>query len=341
MLLSLLAAVTPWTLVLGGDVMLNQVKPTADVFKGIEKLVRSADLAYANLEIPFTSVKKSTSRKSAAELKARTQFILKADPGHAPNFAAAGFDAVSLGNNHAMDYRAEGLAEFIGLLDKHRIGWFGAGKNWAESRRLRVFTVGGVRVGFLSFLSFNNPASMRKCTPATATGAGIATLTITGLADEEATQRIRAIVDAAKKDCDLLAVCLHWGIEKQPQPAPNQVRLGRMFVDQGADLVIGSHPHVLQPGELYKGKPIVYSLGNLVAPRPGATALYRLRYEGTTLKGVDYFPAQISGGKVALAGKTPLAPSAAVRAETVLRQRYPSKGSMPLIGGPRVAFPSR
>lgn len=341
MMLSLLAAVTPWTLLLGGDVMLNQVKPSAEVFKGIEKLVRTADLAYANLEIPFTRAKRATPRKTASELRAKTQFILKADPGHAPYFAGAGFDAVSLGNNHAMDYRAEGLAEFVDLLDKHKIGWFGAGKNWAEARRLRVFTVGGVRVGFLSFLSFNNPGSMQKCTPATATNSGIAALTITGSPDEEATPRIRAIVDAAKKGCDLLAVCLHWGIERQPLPAPNQVRLGRMFIDQGADLVIGAHPHVLQPGELYKGKPIVYSLGNLVAPRPGSTALYQLRYEGTTLKGIDYYPAQISGGRVSLVGKTPSTPAAAVRAEEALRRRYPSKESKPFIAGQQVASRSR
>lgn len=322
---------TSWTLVLGGDVMLNGIKPSADVFKGIAPVVKSADLAYANLEIPLTNVGSRTSRKSAEEIAARHQFVLRADPGHAKHFAAAGFDTVSLGNNHALDYGPAGLADFIRRLDKERITWFGAGRNWREARRLQVHEVGGIRVGFLSFLSFNTVEAMRKCTPATGKAAGVATLTITGLPDKKAIPIVKAIVDSAKRECDLLAVALHWGIEKQTQPAPNQVRLGRMFIDQGADLVIGAHPHVLQPSELYKGKPILYSLGNLISPRGGATALYRLRFEGAELRGVDYFPAKIFGGKVALTGKKPSRPKAALSAEKTLLKRYPSKQSKGLL----------
>lgn len=325
-------AATPWTLVVGGDVMLNQVKPSASVFKGITSLVSGADLAYANLEIPITSVKTPTTRKTAAEVRARTQYILRADPGHGSHFKNAGFDTVSLANNHAMDYRASGLKDFIARLDKMDITWFGAGRNWEEARKLQVHEVGGVRVGFLSYLSFNNPSSMRKCTPATSTGAGVAAITITGWSDERAISLVRGIVQKAKKQCDILIVCLHWGIEKQTQPAPNQVRLGRMFVDQGADMIVGAHPHVLQPGELYRGKPIIYSLGNLVSPRPGSTALYRFRYEGSTLKGVDYFPASISGGRVAVKSKEPSKPTAALQTEKFLLRRYPSKHSKGLIG---------
>lgn len=326
-----LFAASAWTLVVGGDVMLNGVKPSAEVFKGISALVIGADLAYANLEIPITDVKTATLRKTAAEIKARTQYVLKADPAHAAHFAAAGFDTVSLGNNHALDYRTAGLLDFTKRLDKYDIAWFGAGRNWQEARRLKVHEVGGIRVGFLSFLSFNSPASMRKCTPATGTTAGVATLTITGKPDKTALPMIRAIVQRAKVECDLLVVALHWGIERQSQPAPNQVRLGRMFIDQGADLILGAHPHVLQPGEMYKGKPIVYSLGNLVSSRPGSTAFYRFRYDGRELKGVDYFPAAIAAGKVALRSESPSKPPSALQAEMTLLRRYPAKASTGLI----------
>lgn len=330
MILALIAA-APWTLVVGGDVMLNGIKPSADVFKGIAPLVRGADLAYANLEIPLTQVGSRTSRKSAAEIAARHQFVLRADPGHTRYLAAAGFDTMSLGNNHALDYGPAGLADFVNRLDDEKIAWFGAGRNWREARRLQVHEVGGVRIGFLSFLSFNSPNAMRKCTPATGKSAGVATLTITGVPDKTAIPRIKAIVEAAKRDCDLLAVALHWGIEKQTQPAPNQVRLGRMFIDQGADLVIGAHPHVLQPAELYKGKPILYSLGNLISPRGGETALYSLRYEGTELKAADFFPAKIAGGKVTLTAKKPSRPPSALAVEKALLRRYPSKNSVGLL----------
>lgn len=330
MTLALFASAS-WTLVVGGDVMLNGIKPSADVFKGIAPLVRSADLAYANLEIPLTNVGTRTSRKSAEEIAARHQFVLRAEPGHAKHFAAAGFDTVSLGNNHALDYGPAGLADFVRHLDKQNIAWFGAGQNWREARRLLVHEVGGIRVGFLSFLSFNSPGAMRKCTPATGRSAGVATLTITGVPDKTAIKRIKAIVESAKRECDLLAVALHWGIERQTQPAPNQVRLGRMFVDQGADLVIGAHPHVLQPSELYKGKPILYSLGNLISPRGGSTALYRLRFEGKELRSVDYFPAKIASGKVTLTAKKPTRPPAALAAEKALLKRYPSKNAVGLL----------
>lgn len=320
-----------WTFVAGGDIMLNQVRPSPKVFEGITPIVEAADLAYANLEIPMTDQKAATTRKTAAEVRARTQYILKADPKHGPHLDAAGFDVVSLGNNHALDYRGAGLSQQIGILEDLEIDYCGAGRNWVESRRTAVKKIGDIEVGFISFLSFNNPSSMRKCTPATAESPGVATLTITGVPDKKAKAIVGAIVAKAKKECDLLVVCLHWGIEKQTQPAPNQVRLGRLFIDEGADMVLGAHPHVLQPGELYKGKPIVYSLGNLVSPRPATTALYRFRYEGKTLKGVDYFPASISGGRVT-AKNQPSKPSNALAAERTLRARYPSRSSEALIG---------
>lgn len=322
---------TEWTLVAGGDLMLNQVNPSPKVFASIAPVVSGADIAYANLEIPLTDKTVATSRKTAAEVRARTQYILKANPKHGAHLDKAGFDVFSLGNNHALDYREAGLKQQLGILQDLEIDYCGAGRNWTEARRTAVLEAGGLKIGFISFLSFNNPSSMRKCTSATATEAGVASLTITGVSDEKAKPMIRSIVARAKKECDLLVVCLHWGIEKQTLPAANQVRLGRMFIDQGADMVLGAHPHVLQPGELYRGKPIVYSLGNLVSPRPASTALYRFNFEGETLKSVDYFPASIGGGRVTLKSAIPSLPTTAVNAEKALLRRYPSKNSERLI----------
>jgi poly-gamma-glutamate synthesis protein (capsule biosynthesis protein) len=77
------------------------------------------------------------------------------------------------------------------------------------------------------------------------------------------------------------------------------------LVDGGADAVIGAHPHVLQGKEVYRGRPILYSAGNLVSPRPGATAVYLLRFEGKALKGISIVPVGISGGVARLIqGKT-------------------------------------
>ena len=92
-----------------------------------------------------------------------------------------------------------------------------------------------------------------------------------GTLDGKATERIGELVASGTKGGAFLAVALHWGNEKETLPTPYQVALGRAFVDAGADLVLGHHPHVLQGAEIYRGKPIFHSLGNLVSPRPGVS----------------------------------------------------------------------
>lgn len=312
--------------------MLNQIKPGPAVLQSIAPIVSKADVAYANLEIPWTDAKTPTVRKSAAEVKAKTQFILKADPRHAPLVAKTGFDAVSLGNNHAMDYRTNGITQMLGLLKDQGIERSGAGKDWADARQTAVVKVGDLKIGFVSFLAFSAPGSMKKCTPATGKTPGVATLTITDVPEKKARAMLAGIVRKAKAECDFVVLCLHWGVERQPQPAAYQVRLGRMLIDAGADMVLGAHPHVLEPGELYRGKPIVYSLGNLISPRPAATALYRFHFEGKKLMGVDFFPAKIGGGKVVLTSTKASRPVGALSAERTLLNRYPNEKSKPLLG---------
>jgi poly-gamma-glutamate capsule biosynthesis protein CapA/YwtB (metallophosphatase superfamily) len=298
--LALLAAAPSWTLAVGGDVMLNSVTPSAKTFGGVAGLFRSADVAYANLEIPLTRSGKATPRKSAAARAARTQFVLRADPGHARWLDDAGFDALSLGNNHAMDYGPAGLAETTGLLDKLGVVWFGAGRDRAQAERVAVVKAKGLRIGFVSFLGFMGDGALNACWPAADRAPGIAVLRFGGTVDARARARLKAHVEAARKSCDVLVVAMHWGDEKATRPKDYQVRLGRAWIDAGADLVVGAHPHVLQGKELYRGKPILYSAGNLVSPRPGSTAVYRLRFEGRTLKGWEARPARISGGRVSL-----------------------------------------
>ena len=73
-----------------------------------------------------------------------------------------------------------------------------------------------------------------------------------------------ASIQKAKEQCDFLVVYVHWGVERETEPKDYQKAMGRQYIDAGADLVVGSHPHVLQEVEYYNGKPIVYSLGNFV-----------------------------------------------------------------------------
>lgn len=287
-----------WTFVVGGDIMTNGISGSTNPFTAIAPIVRKADLAYANLEIPLTTANTRTPRKTPAELARHAQFILKGDPAHAPQIKAAGFDFVSLANNHAMDYRSHGLSQMLKLLNKNGIGHAGAGANLDGALRPAIVNVNGLKVGLISFLGFQNNGSLVKCTPAKPKSMGIAVLMNGGKIDSAARKRIADYVAAARGKCDLLFVALHWGIERTTVPIRYQVDMARAFIDSGADGVIGAHPHVLQGTEVYHGKPIFYSLGNLCSPLPASTALFRMTYDGKKFVSMQPIPCRISGGRV-------------------------------------------
>lgn len=289
-----LATPKPWTLVAGGDIMFYGIGAKTAPLNEIASTFRRADIAYANLEIPITSAQTPTRRKTAEEIKAKHQFILKADPGHIANLKGT-FDLLSLANNHAMDYGVKGLNETKALLDKAGIQHSGAGSNVAEAIRPTIKTLpNGIRVGMISYLAFMSTGGLWKCTPATSKTPGLAGLDLGANPKHE---RVKAIVKAAKKNCDFLIVALHWGIERQNKPTKYQIDLGRNFINSGADVVLGAHPHRLQGREIYKGKPILYSMGNLISPLPAASAIYTLRFDGTKFSSWDIRPMRNAGGK--------------------------------------------
>lgn len=283
--------------------MLNGINPRNDPFQETASLFRDADVAYANLEIPLTTSRRGTPFKSAAEVKARTQFVLKADPRHIAHLANAGFDLLSLANNHGMDYGWEGLRQTIGLLEGAGIAHSGGGANMAEAERPAVKTLpSGFRVGMISALAFVGSGALNKCGPAGKASPGIAVFRLNGAMGKDAKQELARRVSAAKKECDFLIVAPHWGEEKKTRPREWQFTLGRALVDAGADAVIGAHPHVLQGKEVYKGRPILYSTGNLASALPAASAVYLLKFEGAEFRGVDVVPVRISGGQTRLVG---------------------------------------
>lgn len=294
-----------WTLLAGGDLMLNAVSAQKNPFEAARDAISGADIAYANLEIPLTSKSGATPRKSLADRKAKRQFVLKADPAHAAHLADVGFDVVSLGNNHAMDYGAAGLAEMLALLDGLGIVYSGAGNNWANAMRPAIVSVpGGPKVAFYSMLAFKTRFALRTCWPATTDSPGIGVLAFDATIDAAAKSTLKSLVTKAKQQADLVVFALHWGTERRTVPDPYQIALGRATVDAGADLVLGAHPHVLQGTEVYKEKPILYSMGNLISPLGGETALYKLSYEGTKFKKMEVLPVRYgSSGLAALSEK--------------------------------------
>lgn len=286
--------------------MWNGVPVTGRTLSDIAPLFKKSGVAVMNLEIPLTTMTRATPNKSAKDIAARNQYVLKASPGHGSELKSAGIDMVSMGNNHAMDYRLAGLRQMTGVLDKLGIGHTGAGINLADARKC-VVTVApdGTRVGLISSLAFMNWGGAIACTPATPTAPGVNFLRFGGKIDDRARSEIRAWVADAKRNCDFLIVGLHWGIERQTVPSAYQVALARAFIEEGADVVWGHHPHVLQGAELYKGKPIMYSMGNMVSPRPASTGVIRIYFENRAYKAARFYPCSIDGGRVRLSGSGP------------------------------------
>lgn len=293
-----IATPKPWTLVAGGDVMFYSINPKQSALTAIAPTFAKADISYVNLEIPLTTATTPTKRKSAAEIKARTQFIFKADPKHIADLAPLKLDFAGLANNHFMDYGPDGMAECMAHLKKQNIAFNGGGQNRAEAERVAVRTLpNGLKVGMVSYLAFIGSKALWKCSPATDKTPGIAVLDLGGNFNDKTRARLKNIVLRAKKECDFLIVALHWGVEKTNKPIPYQVSLGRAFIDAGADVILGAHPHRLQGREIYKRKPILYSMGNLISPLPAASAIYTLTFDGPTFKSWSLRPMRNLGGK--------------------------------------------
>ncbi|MCZ7574741.1 MAG: CapA family protein [Ardenticatenaceae bacterium] len=216
-------------------------------FAAVAPTLNQADLTVANLEC-------SISDRGQPQPKAYT---FRAPPAAAESLALAGIDVVSLANNHAMDYGSEALADTLQLLDQRGVAAVGAGANAAAAHAPVVVERHGLKIAFLAFVDVpveGGGFDTRRWV-ATATEPGVAWADVASIA---------ADVAAARAEADVVVVLLHFGFEGRSEPGPAQRDQAHAAIDAGASLVLGAHPHVLQPVEAYHGGVIVYSLGNFV-----------------------------------------------------------------------------
>ncbi len=232
---------------------------------------RQADVAMVNLENPLTSSTLSRSKK---------QLNLKADPESVKVLTAGGVDIVNLANSHAMDYEEPGLVETINTLNNAGIGHLGAGRDIKEARRPDIIEVKGQRIAYLGYYDADLHAADQ------------------GKAGTNARRNNRVAEDirALRGQVDWIIVNYHWGVELADYPGDWQIDLARFTIDQGADLVVGHHPHVLQGAEIYKGRPIVYSLGNFIfggnARSDYDTAVLKVSLKDRNMK-VEFLPVEV------------------------------------------------
>ena len=220
------------------------------VFAGVQPVLANADVLVGNLECALTS----------SDYPQPKTYTFAAPPETANALVLAGFDVLSLANNHAMDYGPSGLVDTLKNLDQNGIAGVGAGMNAVEAHRPVILERNGLRLAFLAYadVPVENSGFDAHVWKATDTQPGIA------WADPD---QIKADVFAAKKEADVIIVLLHSGYEITsiiPGISEEQRLAAHAAIDAGAALVIGSHPHFLQSIERYHGGLIAYSLGNFV-----------------------------------------------------------------------------
>lgn len=243
--------------------------------EGIRAEIEKADIFMVNQEFPFTG------RGSAAADK---QFTFRVPESRMHLMQEMGVDIVTLANNHILDYGTEGLLDSGKALDEAGIFYVGGGEDLERASTLQTIIVGQKIIGFLGTSRVYMDASWA----AGSSHPGVFSTYDTALP-------LKAI-EEARQQCDYLVVYVHWGVERETAPEDYQKVMGRAYIDAGADLVVGSHPHVLQEMEVYKGKHIAYSLGNFVfGSSIPQTALLKvvLGQEGVD---VSMIPCTSSGG---------------------------------------------
>lgn len=210
-------------------------------FASTSEFLRSADITFGNLETSITP---------GPEVQP-FEMSFRADPESAVALRDAGFDVLSLANNHTPNFGENGLQDTMRYLDETGIIHVGAGTDM-EAHQPKSLTANGIRFAFLAYNDSDVvPASY---------GAGEARL---GTAFMD-TERMQASVRAAKESADIVIVSMHSGTEYELFPNDSQTAFARAAIDAGAEIVIGHHPHVVQTMEQYRGKYIFYSLGNFV-----------------------------------------------------------------------------
>jgi poly-gamma-glutamate capsule biosynthesis protein CapA/YwtB (metallophosphatase superfamily) len=248
----------PLTLVLTGDVMLGRGVNSALAHFGAAypwgttvPILREADLAIVNLECVIASDGRPWSRW-------RKVFHFRADPGTAiPALQLAGVDCVTLANNHVLDYEEEAFLEMLTALEGCGLPYTGAGRNEAAARRPVLLEREGVRIGVVACTD-NEPGWA-----ATATTPGTHYLPIT--LEEQVQAQVRADIQGARAaGADIVLLSLHWGPNMVERPTPQFQAFAHAAIEAGADVVYGHSAHLFQGIELYRGRPILYDLGDFV-----------------------------------------------------------------------------
>lgn len=236
------------TLVAVGDIMLSRTVAKRMREQGFDfpfasttDLIQSADIAFGNLETAITP----------GEPVLPFEMSFRADIESARALKNAGFDVLSLANNHTPNFGERGLLDTMQYLDEVDIVHAGAGDATRANQPVFV-SIHGIQ---FAFLAYANPRIVPASYEASDDRIGTAFMDL---------PRMQGAVVDAKNVADIVIVSMHAGDEYESQPNASQIAFAHAAIDAGAEMVIGHHPHVVQTTEIYKGKHIFYSLGNFI-----------------------------------------------------------------------------
>jgi len=271
----------------------------------VAPLLRRAPVVLGNLEGPFA-------RHATREPRSHSYRVR---PELAGALVRAGFNVMSLANNHLLDCGRAGVLETLQTLSGVDIAVVGAGIDQAAAHEPAVFEVGPLRVGILGYYWNRRTAATRKL-------AGSAM---------DPPEALRADIGALRDRVDRVVVTFHWGVPYQREPSPADREKAHLAIDSGADAVIGHHAHVVQPFEVYRGCPILYGVGNFAfgsGNSRGEGILAALRFEQEKTQ-VEIYPLYVKNRdpRVRYQPKV-LRGTAATRSLSLLAERSGASGAL-------------
>ena len=211
------------------------------IYGDVLKHIKEADISIVNLESPITLKRKGILKRGPH---------LKLKPVVAKGISDAGFQVACLANNHILDYGDAGLKDTLLHLSKNNVKHFGVGKNNIHAQEPLIIRKAGLKIALIAFAENEFSSASENSW---------------GASPLDPLENYEAVRNISQKT-DVVLVFVHGGNEFCPVPSPRIMKLYRGFAEAGASAVIASHTHVPQGYEVYKGKPVFYSLGNFIFP---------------------------------------------------------------------------
>lgn len=219
------------------------------------------------------------------------QFNFRSDPENIEAMKGAGIDLVSLANNHTLDYGYDGLEDTINHLNRGDIKLVGAGGDIEEATKAIIIEKDKTKIGILGYSRVAPDVGWWP----NADKAGVAS------AYDKHIDEVLENIKETKKEVDLLIMVIHWGKELHEVPREDEVIVAKKMIDMGVDVIAGHHPHVLQGIEIYKGKPIFYSLGNFIfgsrSELSSDTMIAQLNLNHKDIESIDIIPFHIKNNR--------------------------------------------